>query len=514
MSLQPEPEAPSGSDALEAPRSTDDAPAEDAAEDGAAIDPPPSPSLRDQSAPTPEPATSQPAAHEPAAPEPTASEFRRLKVALFTDNYGPGHSGLLYAVQFIEGELLKVGHEVLVVAPATDGPNPYKNHPSRSEYRLPSLLIPGVPARVASGRGLERALDVFAAHPPDLIHVHGLGPLGMLGVWAADRCDVPLMVTWHTDFEAYADHYSHLTPFIDAYYRLLRISASGMNRHSLKELSQGVLKGWSRRPRRGMSRRSLINAAKEMLTAADLVTTPSDKTAVRVREIAPDAKIMVVPNGADALPSHPPLTKPEGPRIIYVGRIAPEKGIPLLLAAFEWVREEISDAELMVVGDWRKSQVLRQKLARARRRGGVTLVGQVPRDRLAPYYESADVFAFPSLTDTQALVLHEAAHAGLPIVSVDHELRLVIDEGVNGLIARPTPESFARNLVAMLRKLKDPAFTEAARARSREMAGWWTIDRQSEEIVHLYEDLAAGRPIEERMKAVPPAAVPAGEPAN
>ncbi|WP_040158765.1 glycosyltransferase [Nigerium massiliense] len=425
---------------------------------------------------------------------------RPLRVALFTDNYGPGHSGLLYAVQFIEGELLKCGHRVLVVAPQAKGPNPYKDAPGRREMRLPSLLIPGFPARVASGTGFEKALEEFEKDPPDIIHVHGLGPIGMLGVWAADRCDVPLITTWHTDFEAYASHYSHLTPFLDAYYRLLRVSANGMNRPSLKDMRQWVSK-W---PRRGISRRSLLGAARDMLEASELVTTPSDKTAVRVRELAPHSRIRVVPNGADALPPHQPLAQPPGPRIIYVGRIAPEKGIGLLLEAFEWVREEVPDAELMVVGDWRKSQSLKQKLSRARRRGGVTLVGQVPRDRLRPYYESADVFAFPSLTDTQALVLHEAAHAGLPIVSVDHELRLVIDEGVNGLFARPTPESFARALVSMLRKLKDPDFKARAQARSHEMAGWWTIDHQSEEIVRLYEDLAACVPIEERMNAVPP----------
>ena len=160
----------------------------------------------------------------------------------------------------------------------------------------------------------------------------------------------------------------------------------------------------------------------------------------------------------------------------------------------------------MIVGDWRKSTVLKQKLQRARARGGVTLVGQVPRDKLAPYYRSADVFAFPSLTDTQALVLHEAAHEGLPIVSVDSELHLVIDEGVNGLFARPTPESFSRALVSMLRRLQDPEYRAAAQARSREMASWWTIENQGREMIGFYTDLAAGREVPESLVAVPPEA--------
>lgn len=428
---------------------------------------------------------------------------RPLRVALFTDNYGPGPSGVLYAVQFVEGELLRAGHQVLVVAPECTGPNPHAGKPGRSEYRLPSAQIPAVPAKLATGQGFEKALDRLAADPPDVVHVHGLGTVGLLGVWAAERCGVPLVVTWHTDFEAYADHYRQLTPFLDAYYRLLKLNTKGTATEVVLDMLRDV-HGWLKRPTVSISRRALLNAAAEMLRAADLVTTPSDKTAVRVKELAPDARVVVSPNGADALPRSKALPAPDGPRIIYVGRIAPEKGLPLLVDAFDWVREDIPNAELMIVGDWRVSRTLAAKLARARRRGGVTLVGSVPRNLLSPYYESADVFAFPSLTDTQALVLHEAAHAGLPIVSVDHELRLVIDEGVNGMIARPTAESLARNLVQMLHKLEDPEFRARAQARSREMASWWTIKNQASEMVGFYTDLAAGRTVPERLRATPP----------
>ena len=132
------------------------------------------------------------------------------------------------------------------------------------------------------------------------------------------------------------------------------------------------------------------------------------------------------------------------------------------------------------------------------------LLGQVPRETLGAYYASGDAFVFASLTDTQALVLHEAAHAGLPFVMVDHELRLVLDDGVNGAIARPTPESLARQLVMLIHKLEDPDFKATARARSREMASWWTIEHQSTAILELYRDLAAGRPVVESMKAVRP----------
>lgn len=424
-------------------------------------------------------------------------------VALFTDNYGPGHSGLLYAVQFLEGELLNHGARVQVVAPRCPGPNPFAHHPHRTELRLPAIrILPGLPMAIASGRGFEAALNRIATDPPDVIHVHGLGPVGLLGVWAADRFDIPLMVTWHTDFEAYADHYALVTPFADAFYRALKTATNGMRRPALKDLRRLVPSHWFRRG--NISRRNLLKAATDMLESADLVTTPSDKTATRCHELAPAAHIRVVPNGADPLPDQPPLPHGKGPRILYVGRIAPEKNIALLLEAFSWVKEELPDAELMIVGDWQVGGILEQRLRHASRRHGVTLVGQVPRETLNRYYASADVFAFPSTTDTQALVLHEAAHAGLPLVSCDPELRLVLDEGVNGAITRATPEALARGLVSVLQAMQDPDARERAQARSREMAGWWTIERQCHDILGLYHALADRIQIPSQMRAQPP----------
>ncbi len=408
-----------------------------------------------------------------------------IRVALVTDNYGPTRSGILFAVQFLEGELLAAGHRITVVAPRANGPNPYVAHPRRSEIRLPSVRIPGVGARVATGQQFESRLEQLSRERFDVIHVHGLGPVGLLGVWLAKRAGIPLLVTWHTDFEAYADHYSHLAPFLDGFYRLLKLRNTSLQMPTRKDFARML----RQRPR--SAKTNLLTVAKQMLEDADLVTTPSDKTAKRVLELAPLARVVAVPNGADALPSGPPLRKHKGPRILFVGRVAPEKGIGLLLDAFLLVEDEMPDAELMIVGDWRKSPVLRERLRLASHRHNVTLVGEVDRDKLQPYYESADVFCFPSLTDTQALVLHEAAHAGLPIVSVDPELQMVCESPGNARFARPSPVSLSDELLAMLRDCADPDTRAAMSARSRELAAQYTIAKQSALVMDLYAQLAA-----------------------
>jgi glycosyltransferase involved in cell wall biosynthesis len=433
------------------------------------------------------PETSSPAP-DTTGPDGESGE-RRLTIAEFTDNYGPAASGILYAVQFLEEQVLNAGHKVLLVAPDAKGPNPLARNPHRREIRLPSVPIPGMNVRLSMGQDFDYRLAQLTANPPDVIHVHGLGPIGLLGMWVAERTGRPLLVTWHTDFEAYAEHYWHVAPFLNAAYTMHELHRAESTWDEIKKLRM-------KRPRRGGAQVALLELASKMLTEADLVTTPSGKTAKRVLEIAPVAKVRVVPNGTDALPELPPIAK-RGPRLLYAGRISLEKSIDLLLDAFELVRDQRPDVELMIVGDWKKTPTsLRRQLQHAARSGGVKLPGHVPRERLGAYYASADAFVFASVTDTQALVLHEAAHAGLPFVMVDHELRLVIDPGVNAMLARPNPVSLAGAMLSMLAALQDPEFAARARARSRELAARWTIANQSREFIDIYQALAAGRPVE------------------
>lgn len=420
-----------------------------------------------------------------AAPAPT----RPLTIAQFTDNYGPAHSGLLYAVQFLEEQVLASGNKVLLVAPEANGPNPHAGHPNRREIRLPSVPVPGAQIRLAMGQDFDYRLAQMIANPPDVIHVHGLGSIGLLGMWVAQRTGKPLVITWHTDLEAYAEHYWHIVPFLNAAYKVYSMHME----NSWAQLKKMKFK----RPRRGGAQVEMLTLAANMLTDADLVTTPSDKTAKRVLEIAPLARVRVVPNGTDALPELPPISKHRGPRLIYVGRISIEKGLGLMVDAFEIVRQRIPNAELMIVGDWKNTpRSLRRKLQHAARFGGVKLPGQIPREKLGAYYASGDAFVFASLTDTQALVLHEAAHAGLPIIMVDHELRLVVEPGVNAVLARENAASLAGSMISMIKALEDPEFRAQAQQRSRELAAKWTIENQSREFIDIYRKLAAGEPVE------------------
>lgn len=416
---------------------------------------------------------------------------RRLKVAQFTDNYGPGSNGLMFAVQQLEGNLLDAGHEVVVVAPKAKGPNPHLGREGRVELRLPSVRVPNMPTRVANGRHFERTIEKIGQLDPDVIHVHGLGTVGVLGTWAAKRLNKPMLMTWHTDFDAYADHYAAVLPLLHGVVRAFARLTHGeiLNSADLRDAAV-------RFADRGRSTATLLGLCKKMLDSADLVTSPSPKTAARCLSLAPDANLIVVPNGVDPLPSGPPpVPRGAGPLVIYVGRIAPEKGLPLLCEAFELVVAQRPDAQLMVVGDWQRYPKIAKVLDAGRRRGHIILPGEQKRESLGAFYEMGDLYAFPSQTDTQALVLHEAALAGLPIVSVDPELQLVLEPGVNAELASPTPASLAAAIMRIIEKLPDAQWRARASETSRRLAGQWTIESQAQEMLRIYQQVARRRPL-------------------
>ncbi|MDO5094236.1 MAG: glycosyltransferase [Propionibacteriaceae bacterium] len=416
---------------------------------------------------------------------------QRLKVAQFIDNYGPGSNGLMFAVQHLEGNLLDAGHEVIVVAPKAKGPNPHHGRVGRVELRLPSVRVPNMPTRVASGSHFERTIEKLRALDPDVIHVHGLGTVGVLGVWAAKRLDKPMLMTWHTDFDAYADHYAAVLPLLRGVVQAFARLTHGEILNS-SELRDAAIRFQSR----GRSTATLLGLCKKMLDSADLVTTPSPKTADRCRELAPEANLLVVPNGVDPLPpGPPPIAYDGGPLALYAGRIAPEKGLNLLCEAFELVVAQRPDARLMVVGDWQRYSRIAKVLEQGRRRGYIILPGEQKREALGAFYGMSDLFVFPSQTDTQALVLHEAALAGLPIVSVDPGLRLVLEPGVNSELARPTPASLAASILKVMNLLQVPQWRSHAAETSRRLAGQWTIQSQAKEMLRLYHLIANRIPV-------------------
>ncbi|MBC5805811.1 MAG: glycosyltransferase family 4 protein [Candidatus Eremiobacter antarcticus] len=311
-----------------------------------------------------------------------------MKIALFTEVYRPIINGVVTSVDSLAEQLRVLGHEVFMFAPHI--PNgvesagrvfrmPSLPLPTRTEYRLTLPLV----ARRNKIRFLSQC---------DIIHSHSLFITGwMASYYARRRFRIPFVYTYHTLLDSYA-HYSPL------------------GQHLTSQLTRELTRTYA--------------------NAADAVIVPTKMVAAELRKQGVTAPLSVVPTGIDidAFRPDPEARRsvrrlleiaPDAPVLLLVSRLAQEKNVPLALEALSRLHERLPKAVLVLVGSGPLMGVLKEQVKASGLEDAVRFAGVVPHQMIASFYAAADVFVFPSLTETQGLVLAEAFAAGLPAVALD-----------------------------------------------------------------------------------------------
>ena len=177
---------------------------------------------------------------------------------------------------------------------------------------------------------------------------------------------------------------------------------------------------------------------------------------------------------------------------MYVGRIAAEKNLDLLVDCFDRVNDAIPETYLVLVGDYEYRPILEEKASHKRHADKIIFTGKVPRHQLGDYYALGDVFAFPSITDTQGLVVHEAAMAGLPLILVDREVSELLIPNQTGMFARNNPRNLANTIIQLLSLPADQyqAMSKAVQARAQQFSEL----EQTRKMIKLFEAVIANRP--------------------
>ncbi|MGH3411954.1 MAG: glycosyltransferase family 4 protein [Marmoricola sp.] len=347
-----------------------------------------------------------------------------MRVAFVAETWLPCTDGVITRLLSTCRELVRAGHVVLVVCPR---PQPHAGGSIEDPRRPAGVQVRTVPTIGASflygGQrwglpvpAVSRYLREFA---PDVVHVVNPVFLGAAGVLAARRQHVPLVASYHTDVATYAGYYhlGRLRPLIRLVVRWLHNSA-------------------------------VANLATSRMGQAELTGHGVDG-------------VELWPRGVDLELFHPGPATPRSqghPTALYVGRLAPEKG----LGKLRGLSEPDSGIDLLVVGEGPQSEELRTILGRAARFTGV-LHGSA----LADAYRSADVFVFPSTTDTLGLVVLEAMASGLPVVAVESaaSTELLGDCAAARLVPATDPDAIttaAAELVA-LRYAEGSVISDTAR---------------------------------------------------
>jgi glycosyltransferase involved in cell wall biosynthesis len=304
-----------------------------------------------------------------------------MRLVLVTETFPPEVNGVARTLgRWVEAFRTR-GHDVRVIRPRQPGeragpglvygmPLPF--------YRQVRLGIAG-PVRLAHLLGDPRL--------PDLVHIATEGPLGFSALLAARGLGVPVASSFHTNFDHYASHYGFF----------------GVDRLAFACL-------------RWFHNRTLVTLVPSQATRLRLLSDGVQRVEIWSRGV--DAGVFSPAHRDDRLRRGLGLG-PDDVLLVYVGRLAPEKNLAVLLQAFArllaqapagW-RERV---KLVLVG----AGPLTDALERAAQ-PGVVLAGEQHGLVLSRWYASADVFAFPSLSETFGNVVLEAQASGLPVVGFD-----------------------------------------------------------------------------------------------
>jgi glycosyltransferase involved in cell wall biosynthesis len=384
-----------------------------------------------------------------------------LRIAMFSDSALPVLNGVSISVNALVRELRDRGHSVHVYAPNVPGhrdedPNTFRcraiKTPWASDY---PLAIPP----------FYRLLRRFRQHQYDLVHTHTPFALGMVGLRWAESHDLPIVATYHTLYDRYA-HYLAAFPRRYARFRIAKHTNFYFNR-------------------------------------MDAVITPSEAAQKWLRRHSVNRPITVVPTGAprraflDRAECRGDLGLPPDLRVmLYVGRLAREKNLNVLFEMAARCFAADPSLRLWLVGDGPYRNECKE-LARHLGIGDrVRFVGFVPRVEVDRYYAAADIFVFPSITETQGLVVQEAMSYGLPAVAiVGGGASSGIEHGLNGLVVRNDADEFARATLRVLSEESLHASMSAAAARSVRAHG---LDEMTEGVLDVYRSAINTRSQEAR----------------
>lgn len=256
------------------------------------------------------------------------------------------------------------------------------------------------------------------------------------------------------------------------------------------------------------------------INAADLVLGVSNFIAAGVRQRFPSLaqRCSYVHNGADiALFARPASVRPKPKQLLYAGRLAPEKGVHILLDAFQIVLAQHPDAHLKLIGPevvfprealfpacddphvlalepyfrpGAYAELLRAKVSKLPP-GSISFFNQGVRfTELAPHYHSASIFVFPSVCEEACpLPPIEAMASGTPVVATrDGPLPEIVEDGRSGLLVeRSNVQALADAILQLLSNpdLRD-AMAQAAFERASRTFSW---DRITDDLVEKYERL-------------------------
>lgn len=379
-----------------------------------------------------------------------------MRIGMMVDSYKPYISGITNYIEVNKRFFEKAGHEVYVF---TFGDLDYEDE-EKNVIRSPGLPLAdsGFFLSMRYSRQAKKLLQTM-----DIVHVHHPFLSGRLALRYCRPANIPIVFTNHSRYDLYAQAYLSMMP---------------------EEVSLGMLQAYM----------------PPFCKAMDLVITPSAGMEKVLRELKVESHIEIVPNGVDLenfqhaapLPREKFGYKPDDILVVYAGRIALEKNIPLLIDSFDGVANAVPNVRLLLIGGGIQQfeDEIRNHIEKKSNRDRIRLAGRIPYDQLPAYLAMCDIFATASVTEVHPLSVIEAMGAGLPIMGMESVgVGDTVEDGVTGYLATNDLPSFTAKLT---RLCLEPDIRNSMSHSARKASLTYKIERTTKIMLAQYERVLQG----------------------
>ena len=382
-----------------------------------------------------------------------SNNHKKLRIALISNNYTPYSGGVVSSINAQVATLLEDGHLVRVITldflgnKHTDPDyvvrvqTPIKFKCRQNHYAIPWYMV-------------TQLKEIISSMNADIVHLHHPFLLGTKGLEVARTLGIPIVFTYHTLYEEYA-HYVPLPASI----------------------SKPII-------------RKLV---RQFCSAVDAIIVPSPGIINYLKQQNISTRMECIPSPLQSCFQNIPYTErsllAEDPvKLLSVLRFTKEKNVPFLLDVLKLLDARFT---LTLIGYGAEYENLRtyayDNLQLSEQQ--LQFVLKPPREQLINYYKDADLFLFPSKTDTQGLVLLEAMACSTPAVAImGPGQKDIIRQNKNGLLVSTTEE--------MAQAIKD--LTEHNKTMiSMQKEAWFTAqnylpEKFREQLLDVYRQIIDG----------------------
>lgn len=417
-----------------------------------------------------------------------------MRIAITSDIYYPMVNGVAVFAYNLANGLAARGHEVLVICPSFTGkrhvlvdPNTGVKNCYLNSHRMPfypdqinkvddasTFLGKKIPKLVYKNglwvsvypyNELKKALDEFK---PDLIHNQTAEMIAIAAFTYARRRNVPIVSTGH----AYPDNITGQLKLLAPIKKPLDVMLRAYMASFLKNSEYATMP--------------------TEMAIEDLVPKDRRKFKVKVEAISNGVDLSRFKFGkkpeADFYSKHG-LTM-DKKIVLYVGRVDPEKSLGIAIQAFWQAREQIDNICMVIVGDGIDKNRVEELAKKSKFADDIHFMGRVMGDELIKFYRAGDVFITASETETQGLVLIEAAAMKLPIVAVDAgAVKEVCVDGQNGVLCMP--KDVAGLSAGLKRILADDELAAKMGEKSLEIAKKHDLNYTLQRFEEIYAEVIA-----------------------